>query len=53
MYAMSCIVMYYNRRITKFEPENEGKYNNFLMQRNRNLQISFENQESIRKLNNR
>lgn len=43
MYAMSCIVMYYNkiRRITKFETENEGKYNNFLMHGNTNLQISF------------
>lgn len=35
--------MYYNkiRRITKFETENEGKYNNFLMHGNTNLQISF------------
>lgn len=55
MYAMSCIVMYYNkiRRITKFETENKGKYNNFLMHGNTNLQISFQNQEIIRKLNNR
>lgn len=47
MYVMSCIVMYYDRRITKFETENESKYNNFLMHGNRNLQISFENQKKI------
>lgn len=50
---MRCHVMYYDRRITKFEIENEDKYNNFLMHGNRNFQISFENQESIRELNNR